>query len=104
MQTHYPIGVWGNDSTIWVSPITKDDKLYAYDRTNGTSYDETRNIDLAGGNDNPRDIWGNDSTIWVADGRAMTSSTPTTWLPGNDFGGRDESSEFDLARGQRPCR
>ena len=91
-----PSGVWGNDSTIWVSD-GKDDKLYAYAKSDLTR-DSTRDIDLAAGNDDPRDIWGNDSTIWVADHRD-DKLYAYHLAAGDDFGDRDQSSEFDLAPG-----
>ena len=62
-----PIGLWSNDTTIWVAD-SEDDKLYAYTLATGAR-DSDRDFDTlaAAGNTLPYGLWSDDTTIWVAD-------------------------------------
>ena len=60
-----PIGLWSNDTTIWVAD-SEDDKLYAYTLATGAR-DEDKDIDTltAAGNTVPVGLWSDGTTIWV---------------------------------------
>ena len=59
-------GIWGNDTTFWVSDDT-DDKLYAYNADGSRDASEDFDTLIAVDNRNPRGIWSNGTTMWVAD-------------------------------------
>ena len=60
-----PRGIWSDETTVWVADGI-DDKLYAYNLSDGVR-DDTRDITLAADNDDPQGIWSNETIIWVAD-------------------------------------
>ena len=66
-ENQNPAGVWGNDTTLWISDLTED-KLYAY------NVDGTRNANqdfdtlVGAGNNNPQGLWSNGATMWILDG------------------------------------
>ena len=59
-------GIWGNDTTFWVSDDT-DDKLYAYNADGSRDASQDFDTLIAVDNRNPRGIWSNGTTMWVAD-------------------------------------
>ena len=61
---HYPLGLWGNDTTMWVSDIG-DVRVYAYNK-DGTR-DASKEIVLHSDNSSPADIWSNGAIMWVVD-------------------------------------
>ena len=63
----YPVGIWGNATTIWVTG-TEDEKLYAYRRSDG-SRDSAKDFDTLeeAGNTSTVGIWSDDTTMWVTD-------------------------------------
>ena len=68
-----PVGVWGNESTVWVannvSPDGSNDKLFAYDRSDGSrAADGDFNTLSAAGNGQPRGICSDGTTMFVVDG------------------------------------
>ncbi len=62
-----PIGIWSDDTTLWVSdPVEK--KLYAYSlstmaRDSGKDFNTLDDAE----NDHPSGIWSDGTTMWVAD-------------------------------------
>ena len=60
-----PRGIWSDETTVWVADGI-DDKLYAYNLSDGVR-DDTRDITLDADNDDPQGIWSNETIIWVAD-------------------------------------
>ena len=65
---HYdPFGVWGGESTVWVSDTGRD-RIYAYNRTTRARQPEHDFKTLyAAGLRDPKGIWSDGSTMWVAD-------------------------------------
>ena len=65
-----PTGIWGNDDTFWVANdgTGATDKLYAYNRSDGTrdSSSDFDNLNGAGNND-PEGICSDGTTMFVAD-------------------------------------
>ena len=64
-----PRGAWTDGTTMWVADLD-DDKIYAYNASDGTR-DSAKDFDTlkAAGNEHPQEIWSNGTTMWVADGR-----------------------------------
>ena len=66
-QNSYPIGLWSNGTTIWVSD-NEDNRLYAYDlATMARVPAENFNTLGTAGNESPTGIWSDGTTMWVAD-------------------------------------
>ena len=81
-----PRGLWANETIMWVANIGDTNKLYAYNKADGTRFSElivevvgqtattntvySKDITLDSANTNPRGIWSNGTTIWVADSEA----------------------------------
>ena len=66
-----PYGIWSDGTTVWVADNeddedNEDDKLYAYQLSDGTR-DAGRDLTLPAVNDNPTGIWSDGTTMWVAD-------------------------------------
>ena len=65
-----PRGIWGNDTTIWVANngVAATDKLYAYNRSDGSpdSGSDFGNLNGAG-NNQPEGICSDGTTMFVAD-------------------------------------
>ena len=63
-----PRGIWGNDDTFWVSQNGTPDKLFAYNRSDG-SRDSSQDFNtLTGaGNERPTGICSDGTTMFVAD-------------------------------------
>ena len=63
----YPVGIWGNATTIWVTDA-EDEKLYAYRRSDG-SRDSAKDFDTLeeAGNTSTVGIWSDGTTMWVTD-------------------------------------
>ena len=62
-----PRGIWSDGTTMWVSENDFDDKLFAYNLSDGSRDAEKDFNTLAGGNDNPTAFWSDGDTMWVAD-------------------------------------
>ena len=85
----YPLYLWTNGTTIWVSdPI--GDKLFAYRLSDGNRQ-ETKDITLHADNVAVAGIWSDGTTIWVAD-----NNDDKLYAYALDGGARQESLEFDL--------
>ncbi len=61
-----PNGIWGNDTTFWVSDDS-DDKLYAYNADGSRDASQDFDTLIAADNRYPTGIWSNGNTMWVAD-------------------------------------
>ena len=64
-----PVGVWGNDETIWVvDNDAADSKIFAYKRSDG-SRDSAKDFDslIAAGNTRPQGICSDGTTMFVSD-------------------------------------
>ena len=88
-----PKGIWGNDDTFWVSQNGTTDKLFAYNRSDG-SRDSSQDFTTlsAAGNEHPTGICSDGTTMFVADGTdnkvyAYTLST----------GAQDSTKDITLA-------
>ena len=62
MENSNAIGIWGNDTMIWVTD-NKSKQIYAYNRSNGSR--NTSKEFMHTGSKEPRSIWGDGTTIWV---------------------------------------
>ena len=63
-----PKGIWGNDDYFWVSPNGSTDKLFAYNRSDGSRASSQDFNTLSGaGNDTPTGICSDGTTMFVAD-------------------------------------
>ena len=60
----YSVGLWGDDTTLWVADFTN--KVYAYNRSD-LSYDSAKNFALHADNDHAGDLWSNGTILWVTD-------------------------------------
>ena len=64
---NWPIGIWSDGITMWVSDWD-DDKLYAYDMaTKARVPSKDFNTLIAAGNNAPEGIWSDGTTMWVRD-------------------------------------
>ena len=63
-----PKGIWGNDDTFWVSQNGTTDKLFAYNRSDG-SPDSSQDFNTlsTAGNERPTGICSDGTTMFVAD-------------------------------------
>ena len=68
-ENQEPAGIWGNDTTFWVSDV-EDDKLYAYNADGIRDASQDFNTLAAAQNTTPAGIWSNGVTMWVADNSA----------------------------------
>ncbi len=89
-----PFGLWGNDTTLWVSD-TVEDHVYAYDKDG--SRDASKEIPLHADNDNPAGIWSDSETIWVAD-RSDNRLYAYRLSDGERVGSRDITLDADNDR------
>ena len=107
--TNRPVGLWMNSVTIWVAD-DDDDKIYAYQRSDG-SRDPDKDFDnLEGaGNKALNGIWSDGRTMFVVDrsnftldGFDVNAYPPAQGVyaykitPGSEFGARDTGKEFYL--------
>ena len=60
----YSVGLWGDDTTLWVADFTN--KVFAYNRSD-LSYDSAKNFALHADNDHAGDLWSNGTILWVTD-------------------------------------
>ena len=102
-----PRGLWANESIMYVANIGDTNKLYAYNKADGTRFSElvvevvgqtattntvySKDITLDSTNYNPRGIWSDGTTIWVADSEAAKLYA---YQLAN--GNPDTSKDFDL--------
>ena len=97
-ENNDPVGIWGNETTIWISDI-EDGIVYAYNR-DGTR-DTTKDISF-GAHTIPTSsivgtsggIWFNDTTMWIA-----YPSPGKVYAFNRSTGMPDTSQEFSLASG-----
>ena len=98
-----PSGVWGNETTIWVSQDVAPggNKIFAYNVEDGSS-DSAKDFDTleAATNTNPRGLWSDGVTMYVLDREdcklyayTMVEDPATTVT---EFGQRDSSKDFTL--------
>ena len=59
-----PLGIWGNETTIWVLDIV-DTYPYAYNRDG--SRDTSSEFNLHADNADPGGAWSNGPTVWISD-------------------------------------
>ena len=91
-----PRGIWSDGTIIWVADAS-DDKLYAYNLSDGLR-DDIRDITLDADNGDPQGIWSNGTIVWVAD-----TADDKLYAYNLSDGMRDDGRDITLvARNDRP--
>ena len=69
-ENGHPWGIWGNDSTVWISDI-EDEMLYAYTTLTSSFSNVVRQQSadhrIPPYGDEPHGIWSDDQTMWVVE-------------------------------------
>ena len=89
-ENNDPQGIWSDNTTMWVADFT-DEKLYAYQMSDGSrDSDKDFNTLSAAGNNAPNGIWSDSTTMWVID-----SDDEKIYAYNLSTKARDASKDFD---------